>query len=212
MRLDPGPRTHDPWQFLLIPEEEWSNGYLKQATTILFQVTFETQSQTSVAAHEHSRKNTKIEANLYNVKRSYDLDEELYKPPHFLNYIWSEKILHEQQQIISMQNNVRELSHVLLVNTQCSYLHSLCTTGVTGGLATRMFMTQTSRGSWESLSHGSGPDSALIFVLLYVIVLGFCFKLYTLYFVWSSHCPNPLYICRHPITLYLIILIIYGEV
>jgi hypothetical protein len=82
-----------------------------------------------------------------------------------------------------MKNNIRELTHVLLVNTQCSYLHNFCTTRMTGGLATRMIMTQTSRESWERVSHGSGPDSALIFVLLYVIVLRFCFKLYTLYFV-----------------------------
>jgi hypothetical protein len=55
-------------------------------------------------------------------------------------------MLHEQQQTISMRSNVREWTHVLLMNTPCSHLHRVCATGVSSGLATRVTLTRVSRG------------------------------------------------------------------
>jgi hypothetical protein len=50
------------------------------------------------------------------------------------------------QQPISMLSNVREWTHVLLVNTPSSHLHSFCANGVSSGLATRVTLTWGSRG------------------------------------------------------------------
>jgi hypothetical protein len=44
----------------------------------------------------------------------------------------------QQQQTISVRSNVRELTHVQLVNTPCSHLHGFCANGVSSGLATRV--------------------------------------------------------------------------
>jgi hypothetical protein len=46
----------------------------------------------------------------------------------------------------SMRNNVREWTHLLLVNTPCWHLHSFCATGVSSGLATRATLTRVSHG------------------------------------------------------------------
>jgi hypothetical protein len=59
------------------------------------------------------------------------------------------------QQTISMRSNVREWTHVLLVNTPCSHLHGFGSTGVSSGLATRVTLTRVSRGRLgESISWG----------------------------------------------------------
>jgi hypothetical protein len=55
-------------------------------------------------------------------------------------------MLQTQQQTIQMRSHVWEWTHVLLVNTPCSHLHSFCTTGVSSGLATRVTSTRVSRG------------------------------------------------------------------
>jgi hypothetical protein len=46
---------------------------------------------------------------------------------------------------ISERINIRGWTHVLLVNTSCSHLHSFCATGVSSGLATRATLTRVSR-------------------------------------------------------------------
>jgi hypothetical protein len=60
-----------------------------------------------------------------------------------------------------------EWTHVLLVNTTCSYLYSFCTTGVSSGLATRVTLTRVSRSTGdvggESVARGR-PVSRSIFV------------------------------------------------
>jgi hypothetical protein len=54
-----------------------------------------------------------------------------------------------------MQSSVREWTHVLLVNTRCSHLHSFRATVVRSGLATRVTLTRVSQGrlrksiTWE---------------------------------------------------------------
>jgi hypothetical protein len=56
---------------------------------------------------------------------------------------------------ISMRSNVREWTHILLVNTPCSQLHSLCASHVSSGLATRVTLTRVSRGRLgESIAGG----------------------------------------------------------
>jgi hypothetical protein len=55
-------------------------------------------------------------------------------------------MIHEQQHAISTLSNVREWTHVLLVNTPCSQLHSFCATGVHSSLATNVTLTRESRG------------------------------------------------------------------
>jgi hypothetical protein len=62
------------------------------------------------------------------------------------------------------EENVREWTHVLLVNKPCSHLHSFCATGVSSGLATRWPWLECHGGGWESLLHGGGPASDIIFV------------------------------------------------
>jgi hypothetical protein len=54
-------------------------------------------------------------------------------------------MLQEQRQTISVRNSVREWTHVLLVNKPCSRLHSFCATGMSSGLAVRMFLTRVLR-------------------------------------------------------------------
>jgi hypothetical protein len=86
------------------------------------------------------------------------------------------QMLHEQQQTISMRSNVREWTHVLLMNTPCSHVYSVCATGVNSGLATKVTLTSVvGRGRWESLLHGAEP-APFIFVPQYVTVVGFRFK------------------------------------
>jgi hypothetical protein len=71
---------------------------------------------------------------------------------------------HEQQQMIAMRSNVREWTHVLLVNTPCLHLHSFCATGVSSGLATRVTLTRVSRGEVGRVYY-MGLDLLLIYVL-----------------------------------------------
>jgi hypothetical protein len=49
--------------------------------------------------------------------------------------------------------NSREWTHVLLVNTPCSHLHSFCATGVSSGLVTRVTLIWVSRVGLGSLLH-----------------------------------------------------------
>jgi hypothetical protein len=72
-------------------------------------------------------------------------------------------ILHEQQQTISMRSNVREWTHVQLVTTPCSHLHSFCATGVSSGLATRVTLT---RVSWGRLEESITKGLNLLLMLL----------------------------------------------
>jgi hypothetical protein len=53
-------------------------------------------------------------------------------------------MFHEQQQTILMWSNVREWTHILLVNTPFLHLHSFCATGMSSGIATRVTSTQVS--------------------------------------------------------------------
>jgi hypothetical protein len=69
-------------------------------------------------------------------------------------------MLHEQQQTISMRSNVREWTHVLLVNTQCSHLHSFCATGMSSGLATMVTLTSVMGEVWRV--YYTGVDLLLI--------------------------------------------------
>jgi hypothetical protein len=56
---------------------------------------------------------------------------------------------------ISILSNIQEWTHVLLVNSPCSHLHSFCATGVSSGLATRMTFTRVLRGRLgESITRG----------------------------------------------------------
>jgi hypothetical protein len=58
----------------------------------------------------------------------------------------AKEMLHERQEMILMPSNAREWTHVLLISTPCSHLHSFCATGVSSGLATRVTLTRMSRG------------------------------------------------------------------
>jgi hypothetical protein len=51
-------------------------------------------------------------------------------------------MLHEQQQMILIQSNVQESTHVLLVNTPYLHLHNFNVTGVSSGLSTGVTLTQ----------------------------------------------------------------------
>jgi hypothetical protein len=62
---------------------------------------------------------------------------------------------------VSMQSNVREWTHVLLVNTPCLYLHSFCATGVSSGLATRVTLARVSRGEVGKVYY-TGVDLLMI--------------------------------------------------
>jgi hypothetical protein len=73
-------------------------------------------------------------------------------------------MLHKQKQTISMQSNVREWTHVLLVNTPCSQLHSFCKSGVSSGLATRVTLTRISGGKFGESTSGGGNASDFIFL------------------------------------------------
>jgi hypothetical protein len=78
-----------------------------------------------------------------------------------------------------MLSNVRERTHVLLVNTSCSHLHSSCATGMISGLATRVTLTKGSRGMLgESIIRVVDLLQILFF---HLIVLGLRFKWYTLH-------------------------------
>jgi hypothetical protein len=52
-------------------------------------------------------------------------------------------------QTISTRSNVREWTHVLLVNTPRSHQNTSCTTGVSRGLVTKVTLTRVSRGRLE---------------------------------------------------------------
>jgi hypothetical protein len=60
-----------------------------------------------------------------------------------------------------MRSNVRECAHVLLVNTLCLHLFSICATGVSSGLATRVTLHQVSWGKWEQSIY-AGVDRLVI--------------------------------------------------
>jgi hypothetical protein len=70
-----------------------------------------------------------------------------------------------------MRSNVRELTHILLVNTSSSHLH-ICATLVSSGLATRATSHECHRGRWERLLHVGGPAS-VSFSKLFTFVLRF---------------------------------------
>jgi hypothetical protein len=90
-------------------------------------------------------------------------------------------MLHEQQQTISVQSNVWEWTHVLLVITPCWHLHSFCATGVNSGLATRVTLIRVPLGRmWESISRG-WVCFWFKFVPHFAIVVGLRFKWYKLY-------------------------------
>jgi hypothetical protein len=59
-------------------------------------------------------------------------------------------------------SDVRKWTHILLLNTPCSHLHSFRATEVSSGLATWMTLTQVSRGLDILLLEG-GPASDFIF-------------------------------------------------
>jgi hypothetical protein len=88
-------------------------------------------------------------------------------------------MLYEQQQMISIRSDVRKWTHIPAVNTACSHLHSFWATGVRSGLAKRVTLTWVSRGDLENLLHGNVSVCDLIFVPLYMILLGLHFKLYS---------------------------------
>jgi hypothetical protein len=71
-------------------------------------------------------------------------------------------MLHELQQTISMRSNVREWTHVLLVNTPCLHLHSFCAAGVSSSLATRWPWFKCYGASRESLLPWGGSASDFI--------------------------------------------------
>jgi hypothetical protein len=65
-------------------------------------------------------------------------------------------MLFEQQQKMSLPSNVREWTHIVLVNTPCSYLHRFWATDVSSGLATTVTLTQVSRGRLrQSVTHST---------------------------------------------------------
>jgi hypothetical protein len=83
------------------------------------------------------------------------------------------QMLHEQQQTISMRSNVREWTHVLLVNTPCSHLKSFCVTGVSCGLATGETLTRVSPGEvWIVCYTGGWTCFWFNFCSVCVIVVG----------------------------------------
>jgi hypothetical protein len=73
------------------------------------------------------------------------------------------QILHKQQQTISMRSKFRQWTHVLFVNTPCSHLHSFSATGVSSEKQWWLWL-EYQWGWWESLLHGGGQTSDLIFV------------------------------------------------
>jgi hypothetical protein len=54
-------------------------------------------------------------------------------------------MLHEQQQNMSMWSTFLRLTHILLINTQRSHLHTLCADGVTSGLAIMAILIRRAR-------------------------------------------------------------------
>jgi hypothetical protein len=72
-----------------------------------------------------------------------------------------------------------EWTHVLLVKTKCSHLHSFGATGVSS-LETRMTLTQLSRGRMGELIT-QGWICLWFHDCTVVIVVGLCFKWYTLH-------------------------------
>jgi hypothetical protein len=70
----------------------------------------------------------------------------------------------------------------VLLNTSCSHMHSFWATGLSSGPATRLTSARFWQGGWESLLHGGGLASDLMFVLKNVIVFVLRFNWYTLYF------------------------------
>jgi hypothetical protein len=62
---------------------------------------------------------------------------------------------------------VFENEHVLLAKTPCSYLHSVCATGMSSGLATDDLDLSVT-GDWECLLHEDEPASDFIVVPWYV--------------------------------------------
>jgi hypothetical protein len=95
-------------------------------------------------------------------------------------------MLHKQYHAISMRNNVREWTHVMLVNTPCSYLHSFCALGMSSGLASKVTLSWVSRCRWgESAARGC---ICSWFTFLYsnnVTVVKLRFKWYAFYMSYS---------------------------
>jgi hypothetical protein len=75
-------------------------------------------------------------------------------------------MLHEQRQTISMRSNVREWTHVLLMNTPCSHLHSFLSNWREQRPSNKgdLDSSVTEGGGVQSLLNGGEPASDLIFV------------------------------------------------
>jgi hypothetical protein len=71
-------------------------------------------------------------------------------------------MLHEQQLTIWMGTNFQEWTHVLLVSTPRSHLHSFCAAGASSGLVTRVTLTRVSRGRLVGRVYYTGVDQLLI--------------------------------------------------
>jgi hypothetical protein len=67
-------------------------------------------------------------------------------------------------------------------NTPRSHMHSFCATGVRIGLATRMTLTQVSRGKLGSRITGGESVSDFMFVPYYATAVKLGFKWDTLYY------------------------------
>jgi hypothetical protein len=70
--------------------------------------------------------------------------------------------VHEQQQTISMRSNVREWTHVLLVNTPCSRLHNFCATGVEQRPSNQGDLDSSVTGVGDGKVYYTGVDLLLI--------------------------------------------------
>jgi hypothetical protein len=79
-------------------------------------------------------------------------------------------MLHEHQQMILTQSNVREWTHVPIMNTSCSHLHSFWTTSVSSSLATRVTLTWV-LFRWYTCTHFDWNKSNT-FCLFYVGTCG----------------------------------------
>jgi hypothetical protein len=105
-------------------------------------------------------------------------------------------MLYEQQRTISRRSNVREWTHVLLVNTPCLHQYNFWATGISSSLATRMTLARVSRRRLEESITWGWTCFYFIFVLWYVIVLAcilnfipctYTFKLWNLCNIFAFH-------------------------
>lgn len=88
------------------------------------------------------------------------------------------KVLHKQQQTISLRSNIREWTHVPLASTSCLYRCSFCETDISSGLAKNVTLIWVSRERLGEAVRRVGQPSALICFAV-VTVSGLHFKWYT---------------------------------